>query len=83
MSRRIVRTYAVANLENEDEVRAALAKETKRKHAAVSPEPEGDSNVESPPKPKRGRPPGRAKAAKIVAPEGDDIVSYLLLTCFF
>jgi hypothetical protein len=74
MSRRVVRTYAVANLKDKDEVMAASAKEKKREHPAVDTESDEDNGPDvpkSPPKPKRGRPPGKAKVTKTVAPKGD------------
>jgi hypothetical protein len=73
MSRRLIRTYAVANLGDVPDIIPASTREKKQKRTAADTESEGDDALEvdeSPPKPKRGRPPGKAKAAKHAAPKG-------------
>jgi len=64
MSRRLTRTYAVANLEDLPVTIPTSAKENKRKHTADDTASEGDDTpevIQSPPKLKCGRPPAKKK----------------------
>jgi hypothetical protein len=72
MGRHLARSYAVANLEDIPATVPASAKEKKRKRTADETASEGDDSpdaVPSPPKPKRGRPPGPAKAKPAIVPK--------------
>ena len=74
MARRLTRSYAVANLEDEPVTISKPMKEKKRKRTGDDTASEGDDTLEvpqSPPRPKRGRPPAKKKATETVPEVGE------------